>query len=150
MLTVIAGPMFAGKSSKLISMATTHLLAGHNVLAFKPANDNRFGVGEYIATHTNEKFIATSIDPQSPSIILERVIDFESAWHKKVDAIAIDEAQFFDSTHLIFTVEHLLYTQSKTIILSGLSQDSSGNPFGAMPHMLAIADDIIHLKAVCA
>jgi thymidine kinase len=66
-----------------------------------------------------------------------------------VDVVVIDEAQFF-STEIIEVVEDLLYKRRKTIILSGLSQDSSGNPFGAMPHLLAIADDIIHLKAVCS
>jgi thymidine kinase len=94
--------------------------------------------------------MATSIDPQDPIEILNRVIDSEIAWRKKIDVVVIDEAQFFNSDNLISVVGDLLYHNGKTIILSGLSQDSSGKPFGAMPHLLAIADDIIHLKAVCA
>jgi thymidine kinase len=66
------------------------------------------------------------------------------------DVIAIDEAQFFDASQLITTIETFLYVDGLTVIVSGLSQDSDGKPFGAMPHLLAIADDIIHLKSVCA
>jgi thymidine kinase len=149
MLTVITGPMFAGKSSKLISMAVAHVIAGHNVLAFKPANDNRYG-GGYITTHSDEKFMATSIDPDDPHGIINHVLHAEMTWGRKIDVVIVDEAQFFNSKSLIPTVEDLLYNDGKTIILSGLSQDSSGKPFGAMPHFLATADDIIHLKAVCA
>lgn len=149
MLTVITGPMFAGKSSKLISMATSHYFAGHLVLGFKPTNDDRYD-NEKITTHTSESFPAISIDPNGPAEIAAKVEEFEGATGKKIEVIIVDEAQFFNGKGLIHTICGLLYGGGKTIILSGLSQDSSGNPFGAMPYMLAIADDIIHLKAVCS
>lgn len=148
MLTVITGCMFAGKSSKLIAMATAHAIAGHNVIAFKPSNDIRYG-GEYITTHHMAKFMATSINVHDPWDIVKQIKNFTEQTEKEIDVIIVDEVQFFH-TSIIEVVEYLLYQLGKTIILSGLSQDSSGKPFGAMPYLLAIADDIVHLKAVCS
>ncbi len=148
MLTVVTGPMFAGKSSKLISMATAHCIAGHYVLAFKASNDNRYDE-VHITSHSYQKYPAVPIDPTEPLKILEKVSEFEHATMESVDVVVVDEAQFF-SKDLIKVIQTLLYGLRKTIILSGLSQDSNGNPFGSMPHLLAIADDIIHLKAVCS
>jgi len=149
MLTVITGCMFAGKSSKLIAMAMSHSIVGRKVLAFKPSNDTRYN-GEYITTHLGGKLMATSVNKKNPIEILQHVVELERLSQGPADVIIIDEAQFFNKEELILTVESLLYKFNKTIIVSGLSQDSSGNPFGAMPHLLAIADDIIHLKSVCA
>ena len=148
MLTVITGPMFSGKSSKIISMGTAHCIAGHYVLAFKASNDNRYDE-THITTHSFQKYPAVPVKPTEPLKIRDKVLEFENATMEGVDVVIIDEAQFF-SKEIINLIEDLLYNHRKTIIVSGLSQDSSGKPFGAMPHLLAIADDIIHLKAVCS
>jgi len=149
MLTVITGPMFAGKSSKLISMALAHRIAGHYTVCFKPSNDVRYNKNK-IATHDGKTINAIPIDPNIPSQILTRIQEFKPFSDEEIKVVLVDEAQFFESKSLIKTIEDLLYIDGRTIIISGLSQDSSGKPFGAMPHLLAIADDIIHLKAVCS
>lgn len=149
MLTVITGPMFSGKTERLISIGTAHHYAEHIVKAFKPANDDRYDE-TFITSHAQNKWLAVPINPKKPKGIADKIYEQEDVTSRRVDVVLIDEAQFFDAEDLIFTIEHLLYIDERTIILSGLSQDSEGRPFGAMPHLLAIADDIVHLKSVCA
>lgn len=148
MLTVITGCMFSGKSERLISLAMSYVIAGRNVVAFKPSNDTRYDA-KSITTHYGLKFPSIVVPKDEPFEIFEELRKWQSGTNTIVDVVVIDEAQFF-SEHLIGVVEGLLYKSAKTVILSGLAQDSEGRPFGAMPHLLAIADDIIHLKAVCA
>lgn len=148
MLIVITGPMFSGKTSELISMATDYKFAGKNVLAFKPSNDDRYHAAK-IVSHTGEELDAIPINKDEPKEILKKLENHELI-HDRVDVACIDEAQFFRKSTMETTVRRLLYSQGRTIILSGLSQDSYGETFGAMPYFLATADDIIHLKAVCA
>lgn len=140
MLTVITGPMFSGKSSKLIAMCTANLIAGKSVKVLKPENDIRYNK-DYIVSHTMEKFAATRVPLDVPATIATSMIDY--------DVIAFDEVQFFRAKEIISMIEHILYEQKKNIICAGLSNDFDGVPFGAMPHLLSIADKIISLKAVC-
>ena len=151
MLTVITGPMFSGKSSKLISMAISHVVAGHHVVAYKPIKDLRYPDDDAnISTHTGDKFAARPVNGEIIHELPMYVGMYEAETQISVDVVVVDEAQFMHTKGLIQAVESLIYYRYKTIIISGLSQDSDGEPFGAMPHLLAIADDIIHLKAVCA
>jgi thymidine kinase len=152
MLTVITGPMFSGKTERLISLCTAHYFAGHEVMAFKPSNDDRYN-GSFITSHANAKWLAEPVRPDKSIQICNNATECCSRAHSPnfhIDVVAIDEAQFFESQDLIKAVETLLYEFEMSVIISGLSQDSDGKPFGAMPHLLAIADDIIHLKSVCA
>lgn len=142
MLTVITGPMFSGKSSELISLLEANVIAGNDIGVYKPSNDTRYH-SEHIMTHSGKKIEAQCIPIDKPQYIWANL----PSSHKRV--IGIDEAQFFDSIRLIECIETLLFHR-ETIIVSGLSQDTFGKPFGAMPHLLAIADDIIHKKAVCS
>ena len=139
MLTVITGPMFSGKTSRLLDLGRAHTIANLRVGYFKPKRDSRYSDSD-IVTHNNEKISCTIVD--NPVEILNRIDDY--------DVFCIDEAQFFNKHELETTVTNLLYVNESIIIVSGLSQDFDGKPFGAMPYLLAIADDIIHLKAVCA
>lgn len=143
MLTVITGPMFAGKTTRLLSLARANLIAGNKVCYFKPQRDDRFSTYE-IVTHNGEAVKAISV---KNGIDIVSISDEEEC-----DVVCIDEAQFLGNLKL--AVELLIYDTDAPkiphVIVAGLSQDSSGKPFGAMPHLLAIADDIIHLKAVCA
>ena len=151
MLTVITGPMFSGKSSKLISMAMAHVIAGHHVVAYKPVKDLRYPDDETnISTHAGHLFPARPINSQLADEIPLYISNYQRKTETNIDVVIIDEAQFMDPDGLIQSVDWMLYEVGKTIIVSGLSQDSNGKPFGAMPHLLAIADDIIHLKSVCA
>lgn len=139
MLTVITGCMFAGKSSRLLEIGRANRITGKQVGYFKPSSDTRYSEQE-IVTHIGKSVSCHSV-VDATSII--RYLDM-------YDVFCIDEAQFFNENELIEVVEDLLYKHKKELIISGLSQDSTGSPFGAMPYLLAVADDIIHLKAVCA
>lgn len=143
MLTVITGPMFAGKTSALISMCTSHIIAGDGVIAFKPAKDNRYDE-KYIVSHNLDKFSCFVID-KMPDI-------WKYLKDARADVIAFDESQFLEANLLVdFVVEAENYCKGlKRIICAGLSQDARGYPFGAMPELLCMADEIICLKAVCS
>lgn len=143
MLTVITGPMHSGKSSSLISMGLAHKIAGDDVVAFKPKNDNRY-CEDSIASHCGGRYKAAPID--ITNVIGECYA--EIAKHKNIDVFLFDEAQFFDRNQLISTVRDFM-TWSH-VIVAGLAQDSSGMPFGAMPDLLSMADNITCLKAVCS
>lgn len=145
MLTVFTGPMYAGKSSALISRAMAHVIAGKFVLAFKPVNDDRFDKIN-IVSHSNYSFPAIPLEINSPSDIFLHISDYSSTG-TNVDVVCIDEAQFFEGIYEV--VRELVYYEKKIVIVSGLSQDYKGEPFGEMPELLAIADDIVHLKSVC-
>jgi len=149
MLTVITGPMFSGKTERLISLCTSHFFAGHKVLAFKPSNDDRYDE-TFITSHSQAKWLAVPVAPEDSSHLSLCAVSDYFKTKRLTDVVAIDEAQFFEPCGLIQSVESFLYIDKVPVIISGLSQDSDGKPFGAMPHLLAIADDIIHLKSVCA
>lgn len=145
MLTVISGPMFAGKTSALISICMSHVVAGDSVLAFKPAIDNRYD-DKFIVSHNLDKYSCSVVD--KPVEIWHQLV--KSNGHFNV--VAIDECQFFDPNTFISLVVDILEKKSilKRVICAGLSQDCKGYPFGAMPELLSMADEIISLKAVCS
>lgn len=148
MLIAITGPMFSRKTSELISLARQHMIAEDKVIAFKPSNDIRYSETK-IVSHTGEELDATPIDRRFPGQMIKCVHELEEH-DGNIDVICIDEAQFFQESAMRGVISYFLYNLRKTIIVSGLSQDSFGDPFGAMPYILAIADDIIHKKAVCS
>lgn len=139
MLTVITGPMYAGKSSRLLSIIRSNEVAGNQIVVFKPASDTRST--DEIVTHNSGVYPAIEID--NPSYVL-------SKWLTKISASVVffDECQFFPA-NLISEVEFLLSLGYK-VVCAGLAQDSFGKPFGPMPQLLCMADEIIHLKAVCS
>lgn len=141
MLTVITGPMYAGKTSALISKAIAHVIAGRLVIGFKPSNDERYDK-ENIVSHAGYKFPAIRLDIKNPT----EAFKYLSKW----DVFVFDEVQFFDAYGFEQLITQFLYGEEKIIIVSGLSQDSDGKPFGAMPTLLYMADEIVHLKAVCS
>lgn len=150
MLTVISGPMYAGKSTALISKCISHVIAGQDVLAFSPSIDNRYD-SKNIVTHDGRKFPSIKVKTDNPEDIL-------LSWNKfskemlNIKVLAFDECQFFEPKMFIELVNYVLHELDGDIevICAGLSQDSFGEPFGAMPHLLSIADSIVHLKAVCS
>jgi thymidine kinase len=142
MLTVITGPMFAGKSSYLINLLIANKKVGREVLTFKPASDNRYGAHQ-ISTHNNLNLFAISI--QSPY----EAFDYLAKAPKRVDLIGFDESQFFEPHHMQVLVVDLL-KQNYDVICAGLAQNSFGEPFGAMGSLLSMADEIVQLPALCA
>lgn len=144
MLTVIHGPMFAGKSTRLVALARANIIAGRDVVGFKPSNDNR-EPGDNISTHDELEFPAFVINKDKPQNCFDKI---RSAGHK-VDVILFDEAQFFDKSAMETLIQKAVCNWGYDVIVAGLSQDSNGSPFGAMPLLLAVADEVITLKAVC-
>lgn len=136
-LELICGPMFSGKTEELIRRLRLAKIAKQKIQIFKPALDTRYDA-EYITSHLNQKFICTPI--AGASEIVERLND-------TTRVVGIDEAQFF-SEELAAVCEKLANRRLR-VIVAGLDQDYLGKPFGPMPRLLAIADEVTKLKAVC-
>lgn len=136
-IEVICGSMFSGKSEELIRRVRRVQIARKKVQIFKPLLDNRYHV-QYIYSHNGSKLKATCIE--NPEEILKLV-------KHDIEVIAIDEAQFFDDR--IIEVCQILANQGKRVIVAGLDQDFRGEPFGPIPALLAIAEYVDKLQAIC-
>jgi thymidine kinase len=134
-LTVNVGSMFSGKSSELLRQGQRHVLAGRSVLYIKPAADDRYSETE-IVTHDGKRIPAISLPAG------ELMLD-----HSRADVVLIDEAQFFGD-RLVGDVDLLLYI-GIDVIVSGLDMDRFGVPFGVMARLMAVAEEVNKLKAVC-
>jgi len=145
MLTVINGPMFAGKTSRLIALALANVVAGKMVVGFKPSNDSRYESDGVILTHDKHQFPAFIVDKDNPQKCMDVVLKLQP-----VDVVIFDEAQFLNQDRFEPLVSKMVTSWGYEVICAGLSQDSEGRPFGAMPFLLAVADSVINLKAVCA
>lgn len=135
-LTVNTGAMFSGKSTLLISQGEKHMRAGQNVLYIKPSMDTRYSEDE-IVTHSNLRVKAVAVDTTKP---LE--LDMED-----YEVILIDEAQFFDRV-LLQSINELLKA-GKTIYASCLDMDFKGQGFDTAMNIMAMADKVNKLKAIC-
>ncbi|OGQ45324.1 MAG: thymidine kinase [Deltaproteobacteria bacterium RIFCSPLOWO2_02_FULL_46_8] len=136
-IEVVCGPMFSGKTEELIRRLRLARIAKQRIQIFKPALDNRYD-SDHITSHIDQKFICTPI--QSAKEILEQLAD-------NTRVIGIDEVQFFKQD--LLEVCEKLANRGLRVIVAGLDQDYLGNPFGPMPQLLATADDVLKLKAVC-
>jgi thymidine kinase len=135
-IEVICGSMFSGKTEELIRRLKRARIANLKVEIFKPAVDNRYHE-QNIVSH-DESSIASTPVTHSQNILLLT---------EGVDVIGIDEAQFFDED--IISVCEILAGKGIRVIVAGLDMDYTGKPFGPMPNLLAIADYITKLHAIC-
>jgi thymidine kinase len=135
-IEVICGSMFSGKTEELIRRLKRAKIANLKVEIFKPSVDTRYH-HENIVSH-DEKFIASTPIDNSQTILLLA---------NEVDVIGIDEAQFFDN--LLPEVCDKLAQRGARVIVAGLDMDYTGKPFGQMPYLLAKADYITKLHAIC-
>jgi thymidine kinase len=136
---ITSGSMYAGKTTELIRRVRNFILAKRTAAVFQPQIARRFTEDEVIVSHDGVRFEAVHTD--NPLEIL---------WYAEMhhpSVIAIDEAQFYDAA-LIDVVQELA-NRGHYIILAGLSQTSEGKPFGIMPNLLAIADNITSVYGVC-
>lgn len=141
-LHVIYGCMFSGKTEGLINEVVRARIARKEVIVFKAAIDCRYQDGETcIVSYSGAKFPATLIPVDDPGLILQHISG------KQLDVVAIDEVQFFDAK--IVNVIRALLEKGLAVIAAGLNQDYRGEPFGAMPTILALADSQDQLYAVC-
>nr|WP_295866158.1 thymidine kinase [uncultured Chitinophaga sp.] len=135
-IEVICGSMFSGKTEELIRRLKRARIANLKVEIFKPVVDTRYDEGS-IVSHDENKIISTPIDNSQQILLLAQ----------EVDVIGIDEAQFFDAE--LPNVCDKLALQGIRVIVAGLDMDYTGKPFGQMPFMLAKADYITKLHAIC-
>lgn len=141
-LEVFTGGMFAGKSTALIAKGQRHLLADQTVVYVKPDMDDRYSEDE-IVTHDGKKVPAISISTE------DEPLDFgEFMVLMMADVVLFDEVQFYGEG-LLFNIQYLL-ANGKTVYCSGLDMDYKGKPFPTTAKLLAMADEVHKLKAVCA
>jgi thymidine kinase len=139
-IEVISGPMFSGKSEELIRRLRRARIARQRVACYKPDIDLRYHRTS-IASHssqTHEACTVTNVEHLKASLLPQ--LD-------EIDVIGIDEAQFFDASIIPITVE--LVHLGKRIILAGLDTTFAAEPFGPIPNLMAIADEVTKLSAVC-
>ncbi len=141
-LEVICGPMFSGKTEELARRVRRHLIAGQKVKSFKPQIDNRYGGRSEIVSHVGTSVPAIRVDTHGGGT--ENI--YRLSW-ADADVVAIDEVQFFDVS-IVRNIKKLI-EDGIIVIVSGLDQDYRQDPFGHMPELLAMADFIVKLKAVC-
>lgn len=136
-IEVIAGPMYSGKSEELIRRIRRAKIAKQKIQVFKPEIDNRYSK-EDVVSHCGEK--EGAIPVRNSTQILE-LID------EDVEVVAIDEAQFFDE--FIVKVVCDIADKHKRVICAGLDMDFKGEPFGNMPELMAVAEFVDKIQAVC-
>ena len=134
-IEVICGSMFSGKTEELIRRIKRVKIANQKFKVFKPTIDSRSK--NYIESHDESKIESTEV--KNSSDILDRV--------ENCDVVAIDEAQFFDDE--IVNVCNQLANKGIRVIIAGLDMDYLGNPFGPIPNLMAIAEYVTKVHAVC-
>lgn len=135
-IEVICGSMFSGKTEELIRRLKRARIANQRVEIFKPAVDRRYDKTK-VVSHDENAIHSTPVEHSSD--ILKLV--------KNVEVVAIDEAQFFDAE--LPDVCNQLANSGARVIVAGLDMDFKGKPFGPMPNMLAIAEYVTKVHAIC-
>lgn len=135
-LEVICGSMFSGKTEELIRRLKRVRIANQRLLVVKPTIDTRFGK-EKIVSHDTNSFVSTPVEEAAQILALS----------KDIEVIGVDEAQFFDDN--IAAVCEKLAADGIRVIVAGLDMDFSGKPFGPMPLLMAKADHVTKLHAIC-
>jgi thymidine kinase len=134
---VICGSMFSGKTDELIRRLRRATIARQHVQVFKPAIDVRYGFDK-VTSHAGNDFAA---------IPIEKAVDIRQRLDKEATVVAIDEAQFFDEG-LIQMVDELADKKIR-VLVAGLDTDFRGEPFGPMPALMARAEQVDKLQAIC-
>lgn len=136
-IEVVCGGMFSGKTEELIRRAKRAHIAGQKVVVVKPKVDNRYNE-EDIVSHNETTLPGLVVDTADQIVLLTG----------DAQVICIDEAQFFDKQ--LINVANTLADDGKRVIIAGLDMDFEGRPFEPMPQLLAIAEYVTKLHAICA
>lgn len=136
-IEVICGSMFCGKTEELIRRVRRAVIARQTVQVFKPMIDHRYGV-ERVTSHDGQNIEAKPVAQagEIPAMV-----------EASTTVVAIDEAQFFDAA--IVPIVQDLAARGLRVICAGLDLDFRGEPFGSMPELLAHAEDVTKLHAIC-
>ena len=135
-IEVVCGCMFSGKTEELIRRLNRALIAKQKVEIFKPKTDTRYH-DQNIVSHNENAIRSTPVDFASDILLLAG----------DCDVVGIDEAQFFDNS--IVEVCNTLANSGKRVIAAGLDMDFEGKPFGPMPYLLAVAEFVTKVHAIC-
>ena len=135
-IEVITGSMFSGKTEELIRRLRRAQYAGLRVEIFKPSLDKRYSENR-VVSHDDKSIISTPVDHASAILLLSG----------NVNVVGIDEAQFFDNS--IVEVCNKLADNGIRVVVAGLDMDFMGNPFGPIPALLAIAEFVTKVHAIC-
>lgn len=135
-IEVICGSMFSGKTEELIRRIRRARIARQKAEIFKPAVDIRYSIDEVIS-HDENSLRSTPVENSANILLLSA----------DLDVVAIDEAQFFDKNLVDVVVQ--LANQGQRVIIAGLDMNFKGKPFGPMPELMAVADDVTKVHAVC-
>ena len=135
-IEVVCGSMFSGKTEELIRRLRRAQFAKQRVEIFKPAIDVRYSE-EDVVSHDQNHIRSTPIDSSASILLLS----------SDIDVVGIDEAQFFDMG--LVEVCNELANRGIRVIIAGLDMDYKGVPFGPMPALCAIADDVTKVHAIC-
>jgi thymidine kinase len=139
-IEVITGPMFSGKSEELIRRLKRAQIARLRVASFKPDIDLRYQP-DAIASHNAQRMEAAAVRD------VERLREALIPTLETIDVVGVDEAQFFDEALVGLAME--LVHAGKRVVLAGLDTTFTGEPFAPMPSLMAIADEVMKLSAVC-
>lgn len=136
-IEMICGSMFSGKSEELIRRIRRAQYAKLSIQVFKPLIDNRYSESE-VVSHNGTTVVAIPVESSA------KILDLVSA---ETDVVGIDEIQFFDDN--IVAVVDRLAKRGHRVICAGLDQDFRGEPFGCVPHLMALAESVTKLQAIC-
>ena len=132
------GSMFSGKTEELLRRIRRAEIARRTIQIFKPRLDNRYGL-ERVASHDGVA--------REDAVVVENAVDILARVHPTTQIVAIDEVQFFDWA--IADVCSELADRGKRVIAAGLDQDFRGEPFGPMPLLMALAEQVDKIHAIC-
>lgn len=135
-IEVVCGSMFSGKTEELIRRLRRAEIARLKFQIFKPDVDDRYHAAK-VVSHNQESVDSTSVTHSSAILLLEN----------SVQVVGIDEAQFFDQG--LINVCNILANKGVRVIVAGLDMDYKGQPFGPMPNLMAIAEHVTKVHAVC-
>jgi thymidine kinase len=135
-MEVICGSMFSGKTEELIRRLRRAEMAGQKVEIFKPKVDTRYDDVE-VVSHNHNKIMSTPVESSNEILLLGSTCD----------VIGIDEAQFFDEG--IVEVANQLANNGIRVVIAGLDMDFLGRPFGPMPYLMATAEYVTKVHAIC-
>ena len=135
-IEVICGSMFSGKTEELIRRMRRASFAKQRVEIFKPAIDTRYSE-ENVVSHDQHTILSTPVDSSSSILLLS----------SDAEVVGIDEAQFFDKG--LVNVCNELANKGVRVIIAGLDMDFQGRPFGPIPGLCAIADEVTKVHAIC-
>lgn len=138
-IEVLVGPMFGGKTEELLRRIRRAEIANRGVQVFKPLLDTRYDATD-VVSHAKSRTKAVTFDSNQPEVLLDLVVE-------ETQVVGLDEAQW--CAPAIVPVCETLASRGVRVIIAGLDLDSYGRPFGSMHQLMASAEEVLKLPAIC-